>query len=280
MTSLASGHYLAPAMIPVGGSSPADPAMFFVSGSEGGAPVAVVSARTGSTRHDLGASAFPFVLSPAPGPGDTQAVALGTRDHGVTYRIAFAVLTVRGGQPVTASNQAFALADCDGCTTVAVSFQVVLVVGHSAVLAPLDTAVAANRGCPACATTAIADQLVATVDARPPASLERALDATLAPLDLLPELDDHTPEVNDDVPLVHHDDVPLELDDHDDSHHQHHHHDGPQHHDDVRSLTSSPRCGWRAWPPELTARPATLRSLDGYNRDDTEIRGSTPGKRP
>ena len=40
------------------------------------------------------------------------------------------------GTPVTNTNSAFALASCRGCTTVAVSFQVVLIVGQSNVITP------------------------------------------------------------------------------------------------------------------------------------------------
>ena len=66
-----------------------------------------------------------------PGPGDTQALAVGTKDGGVNYDVAYALVTVSDGAPVTNTNSAFAFAHCKACTTVAVSFQVVLVVGQS-----------------------------------------------------------------------------------------------------------------------------------------------------
>ncbi len=183
-----AGTYLAAAMVPVGGAKPGDPTVFVVPGSRGQPPTMLLS--DGSTASRF-ASAFRFVLPTKPGPGGTQAVAFGIQGHKVTYNVAYAVLTVRGGRPVTASNGAFALADCQGCTTVAVSFQVVLVVGTSKVVAPTNAAVAANDRCPACATTAIADQLVVTLDKQPTATLERELEATLSQLKLLSKLGTH-----------------------------------------------------------------------------------------
>jgi putative peptide zinc metalloprotease protein len=185
--ALAPGTYLAAAMVPVGGAKPGDPAVLVLPGPDGHAPTMLLSDGTAARF----ASAFHFVLPPKPGPGGTQAVALGTRGHKVTYDVAYAVVTVRGGRPVTESNSAFALADCQGCTTVAVSFQVVLVVGTSKVVAPTNAAVAANDNCPACSTTAIADQLVVTLDKQPTAALERELESTLSQLKLLSKLGSH-----------------------------------------------------------------------------------------
>ena len=68
-----------------------------------------------------------------------------------------------GGAPVTNTNGAFAFASCKACTTVAVSFQVVLVVGRSKVIAPINAAGALNVDCPACTTVALADQIVVTL---------------------------------------------------------------------------------------------------------------------
>lgn len=181
-TTLVPGTYLAAAMIPVGNRH--DAAVFVVPGARGRATM-LLSKGTGA-----GAS-FPFTLPSKPGPDGTQAVALGTRDHGVTYDVAYAVVTVGRGRPVSASNSAFALADCRQCTTVGVSFQIVLVVGRSKVVAPTDAAVAANDNCPACTTSAIARQLVVTLDAQPSAKLEHELEATLSQLNLLGKLGAH-----------------------------------------------------------------------------------------
>jgi putative peptide zinc metalloprotease protein len=134
------------------------------------------------------ATAFPFKLPAAPGPGDTQAVAVGTKDGGVTYDVAYSLVTVKDGAPVTNTNSAFALAHCNACTTVAVSFQVVLVVGESKDIAPINAAGALNYQCPACTTTAIADQIVVTLTAQPSQALLAELDADLKQLNALSAL--------------------------------------------------------------------------------------------
>ena len=67
-----------------------------------------------------------------------------TEDGGVTYNVAYSLVTVSNGAPVTNTNSAYALADCKGCTTVAVSFQVVLIVGQSKDITPINAAGALN----------------------------------------------------------------------------------------------------------------------------------------
>jgi putative peptide zinc metalloprotease protein len=171
---LTPGTHLAVAMIPVGGATKRDPALFVVPTGKGKPAVAVVSASapklpaaatrvrptasgsagatatssvpsasgtgtssTPASPAGTGASspspatAFPFILPARPGPGATQALAVGTQDGGVTYDVAYALVTVPKGKAVTETNSAYALASCHSCTTVAVSFQVVLVVGTS-----------------------------------------------------------------------------------------------------------------------------------------------------
>jgi hypothetical protein len=49
---------------------------------------------------------------------------------------------------------------------VAVSFQVVLVVGQSNFIDPINTAEALNYRCSACVTTAVADQILVTLKSR------------------------------------------------------------------------------------------------------------------
>ena len=51
------------------------------------------------------ATAFPFKLPDAPRPGDTQALATGKADGGVTYDIAYAVVTVKDGADVDAAQR-------------------------------------------------------------------------------------------------------------------------------------------------------------------------------
>jgi putative peptide zinc metalloprotease protein len=182
-SSSSAAPVLALAAIPQGGATAAHPAMFLLPGHDGSSPSAVVVGGPGRA-----GTSFPFTLPAKPGPGDTQALAVGTEDGGVVYDISYALVTVRNGAPVTDTNSAFAFAHCRGCTTVAVSFQIVLVVGQSDTIAPINAAGALNADCPACMTTAIADQIVVTVSKQPPASLRRKLQAALAKLNALPLL--------------------------------------------------------------------------------------------
>ena len=203
--TVAPGTYLAAALLPVDGATREYPAYLVIPGDDGDPPVAVITAsapraaeaptlETSSTTaapppsDTAEATAFPFTLPSAPGPGSTQAVAVGAKNHGVTYKVAYAVVTVRDGAPVTNTNSAFAFAHCKKCTTVAVSFQVVLVVGDSKIIAPINAAGALNVDCPACMTTAIADQIVTTLTAAPSETLLQTLEAELQQLDALPSL--------------------------------------------------------------------------------------------
>jgi putative peptide zinc metalloprotease protein len=132
--------------------------------------------------------AFDFKLPAKPGPGDTQALAVNKKNGGILYNVAYALVTVSGGKPVTNTNGAFAFASCKACTTVAVSFQVVLIVGRSAVIAPIDAAGSLNVNCPACMTTAIADQIVVTLTKQPTKELVDEIESALQKLNALPAL--------------------------------------------------------------------------------------------
>ncbi|MGN7800347.1 hypothetical protein [Leifsonia sp. 22587] len=113
---------------------------------------------------------FPFNKPPAPRPGDNQALAVNTTNGSTLYDVAFALVWVTGGQSALNTNSAYAFAHCSGCTTVAVAFQVVLIVGQSDVVVPQNIAAAANYGCVDCVTAALAEQLVLTVGSEPDAS--------------------------------------------------------------------------------------------------------------
>jgi putative peptide zinc metalloprotease protein len=134
------------------------------------------------------ANVFPFQLPAAPGPGDSQALAVNRTNGGVLYDVTYSLVTVSDGAPVTETNSAYALANCRSCTTVAVSFQVVLVVGQSRIIAPVNAAGALNGDCPACTTTAIADQIVVTLKSQPSAQLLGQLQDELKKLDALSQL--------------------------------------------------------------------------------------------
>lgn len=113
---------------------------------------------------------------------------MNTKNGGVKYDVAYSLVTIHDGAPVTNTNSAYALADCQGCTTVAVSFQVVLIVGQSNQIAPINGAVALNYNCPACTTTAIADQIMVTLKSQPSAELLAKLEQALKQLNALPAL--------------------------------------------------------------------------------------------
>jgi putative peptide zinc metalloprotease protein len=208
--TLTPGTHLAVAMIPEGGATKEHPALFVIPGEGGDPAVALMTDGTTATTAEtttattttaaaassgsstpsapVEAAAFPFKLPKAPGPGGTQAVAVNTKDGAVTYKIAYSLVTVKDGAPVGNTNSAFALASCNACTTVAVSFQVVLIVGTSRVIAPTNAAGALNVNCPACMTTAIADQIVVTLTKQPSDELTSRLMDALKALDALPKL--------------------------------------------------------------------------------------------
>jgi len=175
--TLEPGKHLAIAMIPRGGATKQHPALYIIPGKN---PVALLS-----NGRSL-ATAFPFKLPGPPGPGGTQALAVNTKDGSVLYDIAYAIVTVPDGENVTNTNSAFAIARCKACTTVAVSFQVVLIVGESHDrIAPIDAAGAVNYDCPACVTVALANQIVITLKSQPTQELLDKLQAALKQLDAL-----------------------------------------------------------------------------------------------
>ena len=131
--------------------------------TEGPRPVPTRSA-TGAvdTPGNVQTWVFPFNRPAAPGQDDNQAIAVNTQDGGVVYDVAFALVWAEG--EVNSANSAYALASCADCKTVAVAFQVVIVVGQSNAIAPENLAAAINYNCVSCVTLALAQQLVVTVD--------------------------------------------------------------------------------------------------------------------
>jgi putative peptide zinc metalloprotease protein len=107
---------------------------------------------------------FPFDRPAAPEAGGNQALAVNTTDGSVKYSVAFALVWAEDGEPVDATNEAYAFASCSGCAAVAVGFQVVLIVGQADVIVPENLSAAANYNCLECLTYALASQLVLTLD--------------------------------------------------------------------------------------------------------------------
>jgi putative peptide zinc metalloprotease protein len=122
---------------------------------------------------------FPFDRPDAPGPGDNQALAVNTVDGSTVYEVAFALVWA-DGDTVLNRNEAYALASCRGCKTVAVGFQVVLVVGQADVVVPQNLSAAVNYNCVACVTYALAQQLVITLPEGLSPEANRQLEAVWA----------------------------------------------------------------------------------------------------
>lgn len=170
------------------------PAMLVVPGDDGaqailtggpGVPSGAGAVQAIPTEGSRAGVAFPFKLPAAPGPGDNQALAANATDGSVVYDVAVALVWVKDGSPVLNRNEAYALASCSYCTTVAVAFQVVLVVGHTDVVAPVNLAMALNGGCLECQTAALAVQLVVTLREMPTEDLQKQIEAAMAKLDNL-----------------------------------------------------------------------------------------------
>ena len=222
---LAPGRHLAVALIPRGGPTEEHPALFVVNGGDdkdeptvlvspdapdpGKAPsmqdagtdgaatatppdedAAAGAPASGAPTTPTGpATQLPFKLPDAPGEGDSQALATNTTDGGIVYDVAYSLVTVSGGADVTNENSAYALACCKACMTLAVSFQLVLVVGQSDKIMPINVAEALNLNCPECITTAIAKQLVISVRSAPSEELLRRLTEELKKLDAIDTAD-------------------------------------------------------------------------------------------
>jgi putative peptide zinc metalloprotease protein len=90
---------------------------------------------------------------------DTAAVAINTKDGTTIFRVAFMIFR-NSGDVVDNTNAAVAWSSCEGCTTIAASFQVVLVTGDPSVASPENYAIAINFECTDCQTLASAYQFV------------------------------------------------------------------------------------------------------------------------
>ena len=151
----------------------------------------VLVPRSGAARQDEGRDAtggsdapgqdaptwvFPFNRPLPPGEGDNQALAVNTTDGSTVYDVAFALVWA-DQDTVLNKNEAYAFASCTGCRTVAVAFQVVLIVGSADVVVPQNLSGALNYACVECVTAAVAKQLVVTVPEAPDAATTAQLQA-------------------------------------------------------------------------------------------------------
>ena len=119
---------------------------------------------------------FPFDRPQPPGPGDNQTLAVATRNGSSAYDVAFALVWATG-DTVLNKNEAYAFASCSHCKAEAISFQIVLIVGHANVIAPQNLSAAVNYNCIVCLTQALAVQLVLTLPGRPSAAEIRDINA-------------------------------------------------------------------------------------------------------
>lgn len=109
---------------------------------------------------------YRFPKPPPPADGDNQALAINYDDGAAIVDLAFSILLATESA-IDNSNQAWALASCDACTTIAAAFQVLLIIGRPDVVIPENVAVAVNVDCATCMTYALAIQLVATLTGPP-----------------------------------------------------------------------------------------------------------------
>ena len=93
----------------------------------------------------------------------------------MTYDVAIAMVWVTDDDPVVNVNEAYAFASCSDCVTVAVAFQVVVIVGYADVIVPQNLSGALNYDCFRCITASVASQLVVTVDSLPGVEQQIAL---------------------------------------------------------------------------------------------------------
>ena len=119
---------------------------------------------------------FAFNRPAPPGPGDNQSMAVATRDGSIIYDVAFALVTATS-DAVLNSNEAYAFASCTRCAAVAVSFQVVLIIGNAHSIAPKNVSAAVAYNCISCLTAAIAIQLDHSLPAAPTGSTATQLAA-------------------------------------------------------------------------------------------------------
>jgi putative peptide zinc metalloprotease protein len=130
---------------------------------------------------------FPWGAAPPMSEGDNRAMVINTQDGSTVYDLAFAFVWVTDDEPVGHRNDAIAYASCKDCTSVAVAFQVILIVGQVDEIIPVNVAEAGNFDCESCTTHALAVQLVATLKELPDDDVMAQLGHAWAQLQLLEE---------------------------------------------------------------------------------------------
>jgi putative peptide zinc metalloprotease protein len=126
---------------------------------------------------------FPFAPPREPQEGDNHVLVVNTTDGSTSSEVALALVWVTDGEPVEQRNEAWALARCQDCRTLAIAFQVLLVVDYAEIVTPINAAVAANWECESCVTHALAVQLLATLSRQPSEQTVSAITALWAQLE-------------------------------------------------------------------------------------------------
>ncbi len=99
------------------------------------------------------------------GGGDNTAVVVNTHDGQSRFRISFKIVRT-SSDVVDNGNAAVAFSSCEGCRSVAIAFQVVLVSSDPSVVTPINLAIAMNFECIDCESLASAYQWVLGTDGR------------------------------------------------------------------------------------------------------------------
>jgi putative peptide zinc metalloprotease protein len=97
-------------------------------------------------------------------PGDNLALAINEKDGATVVDVAFSIRRVMS-DVVDNQNVALAYSSCTSCTTVAIAFQILIVIGEPDTFSPVNMAVAVNAGCNLCNTLASAYQFAFGADA-------------------------------------------------------------------------------------------------------------------
>lgn len=160
------------------------PALVVLRSADGGPAKVLTVPRQPGAAPDANPWPFPFPRPADAQPGNARALSINTADGTAVYDVAYSTVWVTG-QDVHVRNDAIALADCTRCTSVAVAFQAVFVVGQSDVVAPVNTSQSLNYHCVQCRTTAVAVQLVVSLTELPDAATKTRLDTVLQQLDQL-----------------------------------------------------------------------------------------------
>jgi putative peptide zinc metalloprotease protein len=90
---------------------------------------------------------------------DNAVVLINTKDGRYLFRVGFKI-TRANGDVVDASNGAVAFSSCEECRTVAIAYQVVLVMSDPSIITPVNLAIAFNLECDTCMSFAYANQFV------------------------------------------------------------------------------------------------------------------------